>query len=117
MWLAATAIPASAQEPETRAEADRQRREEKSRNTQPYEPRGLERATNLTENGALFVLNREGFYPKLGSLTTGSGFAYGGGYRDRDLLNHRHGGLPSFSALALIRRSSRSIHTLVSSGC
>jgi hypothetical protein len=40
------------------------------------------------EERAIFIVGREGFYPKLGSLTTGSGFAYGLGYRDRDLFNH-----------------------------
>jgi Omp85 superfamily domain len=88
MGMSAT-VPALAQEPTTRAEADRQRREEKSRNAQPYQARGLEKATNLAENRAIFILDREGFYPKLGSLATGSGFAYGAGYRDRDLFNNK----------------------------
>ena len=48
---------------------------------------------HFVEERAIFILGREGFYPKIGSLTTGSGFAYGAGYRDRDLFNNTgHGG-------------------------
>ena len=83
-----TGFPAFAQEPATRAEADRQRREEKSRSLQPYNPGRLERAMHFVEERAVFIVGREGLYPKLGSLTTGSGFAYGAGYRDRDLFNN-----------------------------
>ena len=86
MWLGAASV-AYPQEPATRAEADRQRREQKERNAQPYTPGGFERAMHFVEERALFIVGREGFYPKLGSLATGSGFAYGVGYRDRDLLN------------------------------
>jgi len=81
-----TAFP---QEPGTRAEADRQRREEKARHATPYEQHAVERAMHFVEEKAIFIVGREGFYPKLGSLTTGSGFAYGAGYRDRDLFNNR----------------------------
>ena len=76
------------QEPATREEADRQRREEKAKETKPYEPNGFEKAMNFAEDKAIFILDREGFHPKLGSLTTGSGFAYGLGFRDRDLFSH-----------------------------
>src|SRR5215217_441118 len=85
----AAASSASAQEPATRADADRQRREEKSRNLQPYKPAGFERAMHFAEDKAIFILGREGMYPKLGSLTTGSGFAFGGGFRDRDLFDNK----------------------------
>ena len=88
MWLAA-APAAFPQEPATRAEADRQRREEKNRHAQPYEPNGFERAMHFVEERGIFIGGREGFYPKLGSLTTGSGFAYGAGYRDRDLFDNK----------------------------
>jgi hypothetical protein len=79
---------APAQEPSTREEADRQRREEKNRALEPYQPSGLEKAMRFIEEKAIFIVGREGFYPKLGSLTTGSGFAYGLGFRDRDLFNN-----------------------------
>jgi hypothetical protein len=79
---------ARAQEPSTREEADRQRREQKAKEVTPYEPNRLERALNFAEEKAIFILDREGFHPKLGSLTTGSGFAYGLGFRDRDLFSN-----------------------------
>src|SRR5262245_30178253 len=78
-----------AEEPASRAEADREKREAKSQDTHPYQPGRFERAMRLAEDRGLFVLGREGFYPKLGSLTTGSGFAIGGGYRDRDLFDKK----------------------------
>ena len=84
--VAATA--AWAQEPQTREEVDRKRREENAATATPYKPNGLERAMNVGENRAVFILDREGFHPKLGSLTTGSGFAYGVGFRDRDLFSN-----------------------------
>lgn len=84
--LACTSV--FAQEPATRADLDRQRREEKARALRPHQPNRVERAIRFAENNALFLLDREGVYPKLGSLTTGSGFAYGAGYRDRDLFNY-----------------------------
>lgn len=74
------------QEPQTRAEADRQRREENAKQAQPYEPSRAERAINMVETRGLFLLDREGFHPKFGTITTGSGFAYGVGFRDRDLF-------------------------------
>jgi hypothetical protein len=99
--LLATA-PAFSQEPETRAEADRKRREEKAAQIKPYEPNGLERAITFAENEAIFVVDREGFYPKLGSLTVGSGFAYGVGFRNRRLFEN-NGALDLWAA-ASIRR-------------
>ena len=84
--LSLPALSAAAQEPATRAEADRQRREKKQAEAEPYQPGGFERAMRFAENRAIFILDREGFYPKLGSLTVGSGFAYGLGFRDRDLF-------------------------------
>ena len=80
---------ASAQEPQTREEADRQRREQQVSEVTVYQPNGLERTLDFVEDRAIFILDREGFHPKLGSLTTGSGFAYGLGFRDRDLFSNR----------------------------
>jgi hypothetical protein len=91
-WCAAVwflAAAASAQEPATRAEADRQRRDVKAKEVRPYEPNRLEEAMTFAQDRAIFLVDREGFYPKLGSLTTGSGFAYGVGFRDRDLFENR----------------------------
>src|SRR6185295_6710248 len=87
-WLA-TASAAFSQQPATRAEVDRQRRQEKERNARPYEPGGFERAMHFVEGRALFLTGRDGLYPRLGSLTTGSGFAYGAGYRDTDALKEK----------------------------
>jgi len=86
-WFLAVTV-AAAQEPATRAEADRQTRAKKQAAAKPYEPGRFERAMHFAEERGIFILDREGFYPKLGSLTVGSGFAYGLGFRDRDLLAH-----------------------------
>ena len=80
---------ALAQDPATRAEADRQRREEKAREVRPYEPRASSARWSSPRTSAIFIIDREGFYPKFGSLTTGSGFAYGIGFRDRDLFENK----------------------------
>ena len=90
------------QEPQTRVEADRQRREQNAKEVTPYEPSGVERAINFAERRGLFVLDREGIHPKLGTLTTGSGFAYGVGFRDRDLFAHA-GMLEAWAAGSLKR--------------
>jgi surface antigen Omp85-like protein len=98
-WL--VALPAaSAQEPATRAEADRQRREKKQAAAKPYQPNRFERAMHFAEERAVFILDREGFYPKLGSLTVGSGFAAGLGFRDRDLFANK-GALDLWSAASI----------------
>jgi len=101
VWLSA-ASAAFGQEPATRAEADRERREQKARDARPYRQTGFERAMHFAEERAIFIIDREGFYPKLGSLATGSGFAYGLGYRDRDLLN-RTGALDLWAATSTRR--------------
>ena len=88
VWFTATAA-AIGQEPATRADADRERREEKQAEAKPYQPGGFERAMHFAEERAIFILDREGLYPKLGSLTVGSGFAYGVGFRDRDLFGEQ----------------------------
>lgn len=71
--------------PETRAEL--LRRERAAQAVAPYEPTGLERAMDVAENRLQPLLVRDGLHWKLGSLTTGSGFAYGGGYRNRRLFD------------------------------
>jgi hypothetical protein len=88
MSLVLASTTAWSQEASTREEADRQRREEKAQELRPYEPNRLERWMDFAEDRAIFILDREGFHPKLGSLTTGSGFAYGLGFRDRDLFSN-----------------------------
>jgi hypothetical protein len=77
------------QEPATRAEENRTRREEKSAAVHVYEPSAFERGLKFFEDKGVFLLDREGFYPKLGSLAVGSGFTYGAGFRDRDLFDDK----------------------------
>jgi hypothetical protein len=84
----AAAQPAVSQQPAptTRAEALRQEREAKKRTEKLYQRNGFESAMHFVEEEAIFFLTREGFYPKLGSLTTGSGFAAGVGYRNSSIF-------------------------------
>jgi hypothetical protein len=91
LLLALVAAPVAGQtsEPTTRAEALRQQRAEKQRQLEPNRPDALQRAMDFAEDRALHLLNRDGWYPKIGSLTTGSGFALGVGYRDRDVFAHQ----------------------------
>lgn len=93
------ASPASAQTdpPQTREEALRQERARKEQEISPNRPDNLQRALTFIESRGLFLVARDGFHPKLGSLTTGSGFAFGVGFRDRDLLR-QHGVLELWTA-------------------
>lgn len=98
----APAWPADAQEPEpqTRAEALRREREEKATHLTPPEPNRLERALLDLEAGRLFerILNpAEGLYPKIGTITTGSGLAVGPAYR----VQHRLDDTVDFSTFAM----------------
>ena len=97
--LSLWAAPAQAQsgDPDTRAEALRRKREAKQQSLTPNEPDALQRGLDYVEDNALHILNRDGFYPKIGSLTTGSGFAIGGGYRNRDIFN-RYGAAEVWAA-------------------
>ncbi len=86
----ALAGQALAQEPATRAEVLRLERETKNEQLTPPESSGLERALVWLENDRLLlerILNPAvGFYPALGSVTTGGGFAVGPGYRRPSVL-------------------------------
>ncbi len=72
---------------ESRAETLKQAREEKQQAVTPYEPGMLETMLKAIERGGVPLITRDGVYLKLGSLTTGSGFAYGAGYRSRRLFD------------------------------
>lgn len=72
---------------ETRAETLKQAREEKEQAAEPYQPGMLETVLKRIERSGVPLITRDGVYLKLGSLTTGSGFAYGGGYRSRRLFD------------------------------
>lgn len=86
--LVACAGTARAQEQqESRAATLRQARAEKAKEAETYEPSMLEKMLNGLEKGGVPLITRDGVYLKFGSLTTGSGFAYGVGYRSRRLFD------------------------------
>jgi hypothetical protein len=82
--LLVLATPAFGQEPQTRAETLARERAEKAKAPEPPRPGRLERTLLALENGRFFerILSPpEGFYPKIGNITSGSGFAIGPAYR------------------------------------
>src|SRR5262245_15613846 len=91
-----------ADEPETRAEVLQREREKKQVEVEPYEENAVERGMILAERRIIPLLNRDGIYARMGSLATGSGFAYGAGYRDRSLIRGR-GTLDLWAAASLKR--------------
>jgi hypothetical protein len=91
---------AAPQTPQTREEALRQEREAKAASLTPNKPAALQKVLAFLEERSLVVTARDGFHPKLGSLTTGSGFAMGVGYRNRDVFK-RYGVLETFAAGSL----------------
>jgi hypothetical protein len=88
--------PAAAQEPQqpvappqTRAELLAQEREAKSKELDPPETGKLERALLALENGRILerlLAPPQGFYPRIGNITPGSGFAAGPAYRKAGLF-------------------------------
>ena len=88
--------------PRTRAEVLKQARDEKRNSLTPYRQDGLERALNTVETRVFATLARDGVHAKFGSLTTGSGFAYGIGYRHRRLID-REGAVGIWAAGSLKR--------------
>lgn len=81
----AASVAAQDREPATRAELLATMREQKARALQPYRPKGIERALLYIEEHRLIerLTIADGWYPRIGGLTTGGGFAGGGGYRRR----------------------------------
>jgi outer membrane protein assembly factor BamA len=81
----AFSVSAAAQdvEADSRAELLAKMREQKAKALQPYEPKGIEKALLYIEDNR--ILERlsiaDGWYPRIGGLTTGGGFAGGAGYR------------------------------------
>jgi hypothetical protein len=103
--LAASPAVALAQESappvETRAEELRRLREEKQKAVTPYVPNSLERGMRIAEERITRLLAApDGFFPKFGSLTTGSGFSVGAGYRNRRVFN-RQGAINGWAAGSL----------------
>jgi Omp85 superfamily domain len=88
--------PALAQEPDvtSREELLAKMREQKAKALQPYKPKGIEKALLYVEEHRIVerLTIADGWYPRIGGLTTGGGFAAGVGYRkhlfdDRLFLN------------------------------
>ena len=79
--LLLAAVPARAQD--TREQALEQLRQEKARQLEPYKPGRVERLLLHAKRGRLAerLINGNGFYPRFGGLSTGSGFAAGVGFR------------------------------------
>ena len=93
--LVTASSPLLAQTPATRAEALSDAREQKEQSAEPYQFNVLEKTMSYLEERPLF--GRDGLYPKLGSLTTGSGLVYGVGYRTREPFR-RYGTLDVWTA-------------------
>ena len=80
---------AFAQEAQTRAEILARERADKAKQLEAPRPGGLERGLLALENDRILerLLNpAEGFYPKIGNITPGSGFAVGPAYRAPNVL-------------------------------
>jgi hypothetical protein len=82
---ALVSAPALAQEidADTRAELLAKLREQKAQALQPYEPSAIEKALLYIEEHRIIerLTIADGWYPRIGGLTTGGGFAGGAGYR------------------------------------
>jgi outer membrane protein assembly factor BamA len=76
-------VTGTADAQETRAELLAQMREQKARSLQPYKPKGAEKVLLYVEENRILerLTVADGFYPRIGGLTSGSGFAGGVGYR------------------------------------
>lgn len=83
--------PARATAQDTRAEALRSERETKQKELVPPETSFLERTLKAVERSGVPLITRDGIYAKFGTLTTGSGFTFGGGYRSRRFLGRDAG--------------------------
>jgi hypothetical protein len=79
------AVPVLAQEPEaaTREELLTKIRAQKAQNLEPYKPKGIEKTLLYIEEHRIVerLSIADGWYPRIGGLTTGGGFAGGIGYR------------------------------------
>jgi hypothetical protein len=76
---------------DTRAGQLQAEREEKQKKAEEPQPNFLESALKSFEAGGVPLITRDGIYAKLGSITTGSGFAYGAGYRTQRFLDRDTG--------------------------
>jgi hypothetical protein len=85
--LACVGAAGAQEQEEGRADTLKRARVEKQKEAKPYEPTMLETVLKAVEKGGVPLITRDGVYLKFGSLTTGSGFAYGAGYRRRRLFD------------------------------
>jgi hypothetical protein len=85
MFAVLLTAPAGAQDPQaaTRAELLAKMREQKAQVIQPPKPKGIENALLYIERHRIIerLTIADGWYPRIGGLRTGSGFAGGIGYR------------------------------------
>jgi len=89
--------------PETRADLLKRARDQKQKSAEPHTASALERAVDFGETRVTRLLAApDGVHLKLGSLTTGSGLAYGAGFRHRRLFDHE-GQFSAWAAASLKR--------------
>lgn len=98
--LLGSVAPVRAQD--TRTEAQREERERKQRALAAPESGFLERTLKAIERAGVPLITRDGVYLKLGTITTGSGFAFGGGYRSRRFLG-RAAGIDAWAGMTATR--------------
>jgi len=97
-----TALAADAGAQQSRAELLQQAREAKQKTLKPYQANTAEQVLGMIERQGVPLITRDGLYVKFGSLTTGSGFAAGTGYRTRRLFD-RDGLLDVWGGFSLSR--------------
>lgn len=89
-WAAVLVGCTDALAQESRRELLEQQRAERAHQVEPYKPGKLESALNWLERDQLierWINGYDGWYPRVGSITRGGGFAMGAGYR-RHLSRH-----------------------------
>jgi hypothetical protein len=102
LFLLGTVIATGADAQQSRAELLRQAREEKQKTLEPYEANAAEKVLGMIERQGVPLITRDRVYLKFGSITTGSGFSIGGGYRSRRLFE-RDGVLDVWGAFSMSR--------------
>jgi hypothetical protein len=76
---------------DSRAATLKAEREKKQQELEAPQENFLERGLKAFERGGVPLITRDGLYAKLGTLTTGSGNAYGAGYRTRRFFDRDAG--------------------------
>jgi hypothetical protein len=100
---APVALGQEAAEPQTRQEALKRERDAKATHLEPYRTGGFERIVSALEDGRAFerFLNPpEGVYPKIATVTSGSGFSLGAAYR-RPRVFSKHVDFSTFASGSL----------------